>query len=49
MALAAKTINAVRELFGTPHDRNPALWLFRVQTVYRDARSAWYWPGTKST
>ena len=42
MALMAHATGQMRQLFATLRDDAPALWLFNVQTAYRDARGAWY-------
>ncbi len=40
MALAANATSQMRELFSTLRDDDQALWVFRVQTAYRDTHGS---------
>jgi hypothetical protein len=42
MALMANATSQMRELFSTLRDDDQALWLFHVQTAYRDTHGSWY-------
>jgi hypothetical protein len=42
MALKANATSQMRGLFNTLRDDDQALWVFRVQTAYRDTHGSWY-------